>query len=78
MGNLISIDYALPNHNNDDKKKTTQPVPDFSGKGLDWPIYKTKIKASLRTSNTIDVIETPGHQDLTESIDDKVHVFGIL
>ena len=84
MGNLLSFESATtsacPNHHSHSSiaRKTTTPVPDFNGKPLEWPIWKTKVKASFRTSNTIHIIETPGEQDKPELNEDRVCVHGVL
>ena len=81
MGNLFS------NERNDEcfircssgaRKNTDQPVPDFDGKSLDWTICKTKIKASLRTANAMQIIESPEEQNNPELSDDRLYVFGLF
>ena len=39
---------------------------------------ETQVKASLRTVNTLQIIETLGEQDRPELKDDRVHVHGVL
>ena len=77
MGNLLSCESnnATPQHSKRGKHIT---IPDFNGTPTDWPVWKTQVKVSLRTSNTISIIETPGEQDKPELSDDRTYAFGVL
>ena len=83
MGNTISNFLAGDVHvrhsnTTETRRKTTQPVPDFSGKNIEWTIWKTQLRASLHASNTLRIIDIPRYQDRAENSDDKVFIFGIL
>ena len=77
MGNYLSYESnpTVPQHSKRGKHMT---VPDFNGTPTDWPVWKTQVKASFRTSNTMSIIETPGEQDKPELSDDRTYVFGVF
>ena len=77
MGNSLSCE-SYPTVPQPSKRGKHTMVPDFNGTPTDLPVWKTQVKASFRTSNTMSIIETPGEQDKPELSDDRTYVFGVL
>ena len=82
MGNLFTNPTESSEHNTrpyqNSRKKSAHLIPDFSGKSLDWPVWKTQVKASLRTSNSLEIIESPRNSTIPEYLEERTQLHGVL